>query len=800
MLTQRFTRLIFLASLMAGMHSTLFSSLEENPTALSHTANANYIHLPLSFEKNEGQTNDLVKYFSHKRDYSLYFTPDEVILALPNKSSSTVLKIQFIGASPNPVVQGMEEQESKSNYFIGNDSNQWLTNISHFAKVCYKDLYPGIDVVFYGNDEQLEYDICVAPGSDPQNIHMHIEGSKALSIDDSGNLQILTEDDQELLMLKPFVYQVSDGEKISIEGKFVLLAQQEISFLLGTYDTNKSLIIDPILSYSTFLGGSGDDMGFGITTDNKGNVYVTGSTNSPNFPVTAGAYQPTLIGSANCFITKLNIAGSKLVYSTYLGSSTFRGDTPAGIAVDSEGNAYVLGTTDSATFPTTMGAYQTDLKGLTNCFITKLNPTGSGLVYSTYLGGSAEDFGDVAGNIAIDSSGHAYVCGGTHSTDFPTTMDAYQGALAGTNTNCFITKFNTTGTNLVYSTYLGGSITSSNGDSAFGIAVDGSGNAYITGSAQSSNFPTTVGAFQTNLAGTTNCFVTKLNPTGSSLVYSTYLGGSIFDYGQSITVDGNGNAYVTGATGSSDFPFTDGAFQTSLNGTANAFVTKFNEIGSALVYSTYLGGSLQDDAFSIAIDSSGNSYVAGAASSPDFPITSNAFQSTLLGMYNCFITKLNNTGSNLVYSTYLGGNAEDIAQDIALDSSDNIYITGFTASTDFPVTANAFQTALPGALNAFISIFTFNSLPPSNFQGKATKNVFLSQTDYINQLSWTPNLDPGVIGYKIFRDGSLIAIIPASGPFVYDDHNRTKNEKYIYTIVSTNASGSDSQPSSITLN
>jgi len=625
-------------------------------------------------------------------------------------------------------VQGLEEQAAKSNYFIGNNPQKWQTNIANYTKVLYKEVYPGIDVLFYGNGQQLEYDICVAPGKKTQDIRLHLEGVKELSIDESGNLCILTEAEQTLHMQKPFIYQLIEDNKIAVDGQFTLLAKNEIGFDIGTYDTTQSLIIDPILGlqYSTYLGGNQDDEAFGIAVDNNGNAYVTGFASSPNFPTTGGAFQPTFSAKnngTNAFVTKLNSTLSGLVYSTYLGGSGEDGGNA--IAVDTSGRAYVTGFTSSSNFPTKSAYQKTFAKNATDnasVFVTKLNSTGSKLLYSTYLGGSGDDEGN---GIALDASSNAYVTGSTSSSNFPTTKGVFQKTLANqTGTNAFVSKINTTQKgkkSLVYSTYLGGS----GKDVGNAIAVRPSGRVYVTGFTRSPNFPTTPGAFQTTstkLVSThANVFVTKLNSNGSKLLYSTYLGGSGNDEGNGIAVDTVGNGYVTGFTSSSNFPTTPGAFQTTFanNASNNVFITKLNSQGSGLLYSTYLGGSGDDEGNGIAIDLVGNAYVTGFTSSSNFPTTPGT-QTTLGGAeYNAFLTKLNAAGSGLLYSTYLGGNnlgnfSDDEANAIAVDASGNAYVTGSASSSNFPTTPGAFQTTLaPGAtFNAFVAKFLFAGQTP----------------------------------------------------------------------------------------
>ncbi|MBF0568897.1 MAG: SBBP repeat-containing protein [Nitrospirae bacterium] len=696
-----------------------------NVPAESPSAAQSYGKLPIAFEANEGQTDPKVKYTAKGQGYTLFLTPQEFVLGMvthnaeKDKIKVAAVRIKFV-SSDTKTITGVDELEGKSNYFIGNDPQKWRTNVPTYQKVRYEEIYHGIDLVVYGNQRQIEYDFVVAPHADYKQISFRVEGAKTLKTDNGGNL-IIAAAGGKMLMHKPLVYQETDGLRQEIKGRYALGKGNLVSFNVAAYDKDKALVIDPTLAYSTYLGGSNSssygDRGNGIAVDSSGNAYVVGYAYSTDFPTTTGAYQTTLKANPNAFITKLNATGTALVYSTYLGGSgsggsSSYGDTGNAIAVDSSGNAYITGAAYSRDFPVTTGAYQTTLKGSNNAYITKLNAAGNALVYSTLIGGSNTNLGDSSYAIAVDSSGNAYITGTATSTDFPTTTGAFQTTLF--DRAAFVTKLNADGTALVYSTLLGGH----NTDYGWGIAVDSSGNAYVTGMAWSTDFPTTTGAFQTTQKGSNfNGFITKLNASGTALVYSTYLGGNSGDYGYSIAVDASGNAYVSGTAYSSDFPTTTGAFQTTLKGRSNAFITKLNTSGTALVYSTLLGGSsggpYADEGNGIAVDSSGNAYITGTTSSTDFPVTTGAFQSTLKGATNAFITKLNSTGTALVYSTFLGGsisgNLGDTGSGIAIDSSGDAYVTGFAKSTDFPTTTGAFQTTLKGAYNTFITKLSLSS-------------------------------------------------------------------------------------------
>jgi hypothetical protein len=614
--------------------------------------------------------------------------------------------MKLVGANVSATVTGAEELPGKSNYFIGNDPKKWRTNVPTYAKVRYHNVYPGVDLEYYGNQGgQLEYDFIVAPGADPGAITLDVgtHGHAPLRIARDGDL-VISAEGAEIRFHKPLVYQPDAGSSLVtrhlslIQGRFLLDAQNRIHFAPGPYDHTKPLVIDPVLTYSTYLGGSGGDWGYGIAVDSSGSAYVTGETASLDFP-TVDALQASnnSASQGTAFVAKLNPAGSALVYSTYLGGSG--GDASYSIAVGSSDNAYVTGRTYSTDFPIVNALQSSNLSSAVGGtgFVAKLNASGSALVYSTYLGGSVADAGR---GIAVDSSGNAHVTGYTLSTDFPVTPAAFK--TIGPSDTCnaltnpspcddaFVAELNAAGSALVYSTYLGGS----NYNAGFGIAVDSSGNAYVAGTTSSSDFPTAE-PFQATLHGSSNAFVTKLNASGSDLIYSTYLGGSNGDQGFGIAVDSSGSAYVTGYTSSSDFPTVNPLQPSSGSyGHFTGYVAKLNPTGSALVYSTYLGGSVAEKAFGIAVDSSGDAYVVGLTWSPDFP-TVNPIQAAnhaTGGLYpiTAFVAELNAAGSALIYSTYLGGSVQDTASGVAVDSSGNAYITGNTFSSDFP-TVNPFQ-------------------------------------------------------------------------------------------------------------
>ncbi len=656
-----------------------------------------YGKLPLSFEANQGQSNAQVKFLAHGPGYALFLTPTEAVLSLkktqplsksrrghsdkPRDPKGTVLRMQWAGANPTPRVVGQEELPGKVNYLLGKDPSKWRTGVPTYAKVKYEAVYPGVDLLYYGNQRQLEYDLVLAPGADPDALTLSFEGADRLEVDTGGELVVHTAGG-DLRMHKPLIYQEVEGVRRPIGGGYMRKNARQVGFQVAAYERARPLVIDPVLVYSTYLGGTDFDLGSGIAVDRFGQAYVTGVTDSDTM----------LGGSGDALVAKLNRAGSQLVYSTYLGGSGH--DLGIGIAVDRFGQAHVTGDTDSTDFPI-QDPLQPALGGCCDAFVAKLNRTGSKLVYSTYLGGTGFDDGS---GIAVDRFGRAYVTGRTWSTDFPT-QDPLQPALGGLS-DAFVAKLNRAGSKLVYSTYLGGT----DFDDGSGIAVDRFGRAYVTGRTFSTDFPIH-NPLQSALSGSfgPDAFVAKLNRAGSKLVYSTYLGGSDNDDGTDIAVDRFGRAYVTGSTFSTDFPIHN-PLQSALSGSfgPDAFVAKLNRAGPQLVYSTYLGGTGHDGGGGITVDHSGHAYVTGSTGSPDFP-TENPLQSASGGgCCDAFMAKLNRTGSKLVYSTYLGGNGYDVGNGIAVDRFGQAYVTGDTNSTDFPI-QNPLQSASGGFLDAFVA-------------------------------------------------------------------------------------------------
>ena len=709
-------------------HLSKTGDLTEPEGAVKIRVVEGYGKLPLHFEANQGQVDERVRFLSRGSGYNLLLTSNEAVLTLSrrennNENNSTAeredrkrggesliqtgtLRMRWEGANEEAKIEGVEGLVGKSHYLIGNDPKKWRSNISLYRKVRYRDFYPGVDLIYYGNQRQLEYDLIVMPEGDPNAIRLAIEGAEEVRVNEGGDL-VVRISGGEVIQHKPLIYQETEGKREIIRGGYVVenLGQKQdekgkvlISFKIDHFDREKPLIIDPYLVYSTYLGGWSSDRVYAIAVDSSGSAYVTGGTYSPDFP-TINPIQG-LNGNGDAFVTKLDPSGTALVYSTYLGgaNSNTTNDYGLGIAVDSSGNAYVTGLTGSTDFPTLNPIRATYGGGLSDGFVTKLDPSGSALVYSTYLGGNGNDYGE---RIVVDSSGNAYITGITESTNFPTSLNPFQPSNAG-DADAFVTKLGSYGA-LVYSTYLGGS----DWDGGLAIAVDDSGSAYVTGETYSYNFPTK-NPIQASLKGLySDAFVTKLDPSGTALVYSTFLGGKLpgdfgydIDYGTGIAVDDSGSAYVVGSTWCPDFP-TVNPIQASNAGNRDVFISKLNPPGTALLYSTYLGGSNDDNSTGIAVDSTGSVYITGFTKSTDFP-TVDPIQGSNAGYENAFVTKLNPSGSALVYSTYLGGNGYDSGYGIAADSSGAAYIAGSTSSTNFP-TVNPIQGSYAGGSDAFVT-------------------------------------------------------------------------------------------------
>lgn len=657
-----------------------------------------YRKAPLSFEANQGQFDPSVKFLARGPGYQLHLTPTEAVLSLKRDANATVnkqsekdfssrantrrpsrddaIRMRLLGARSNPLMRGEDVLPGKVNYLLGNEPRAWRTNVITYGKVKYEKVYQGIDLVYYGSQRQLEYDFHLEPGADPEAIRLGFEGVKGTEVDPAtGDLIMRLSGGAMVRQHKPVLYQEERGMRRPVEGRFVVRGRNQVGFEVGDYDKSRALVIDPVLVYATYFGGDGDEGTAGIAVDSAGSVYVTGFfSTSAGFPVTAGAFQTTqnnANGNGEIFITKFTPDGTGIVYSTLLGGSS--SDSSSGIAVDAAGNAYVVGWTVSPDFPV-RNAFQSTLRGFADPFVTKLNATGSDLLYSTFLGGSGNfDYGS---DIAVDASGNAYITGDTGSVDFPVTPGAYRTTHIRLldpvgDQDGFVAKLNTNASgaaSLVYSTFC--DVHSSYSNS---LDIDAAGNAYVTG-----NF------------SLQRARVQKLNAAGSALLYSFTLPDTGADssaglHPTAIAVDAGGHAYVTGLTNSPGLMIVNG-FQPAIGGGSfDGFLVKLNPSGTAILYSTYLGGNRLDVASAVAVDTAGNAYVVGDTSSVNFP-TRDAFQNFKIGEIrltgsDIFIAKINTNSAgadSLVFSTYYGATSYDeAASGVVVDAEGNIYVTGF---------------------------------------------------------------------------------------------------------------------------
>ncbi len=772
---------VVLLTALAALQLPTTPATPQVTPALEAQLKENFGKLPLSFEQNVGQTDASVHFFGRGPGYALYLTSTEAVMVLNGRTAAdappAVVRMQVLGGNAAPRVTGDDQQPGKVNYFLGNDPAQWHTNISTFGRVEYDEVYRGIDLVWYGNQDQLEYDFVVGPGADPSAIRLNISGAERVEIDGAGNL-VMHAGDQELRQHAPFVYQEVNSARQEVASRFALLTTHhaprtthQVSFAVGAYDAGRPLVIDPVLSYSTYLGGSGGDDVGGIAVDpSTGEALVTGSTFSADFP-TADPYQPALRGPADAFVARLRADGRTLAYATYLGGGG--ADQGHAIAVNpATGGAFITGETASADFPT-VNAFQPNYRGSGDTFTAWVQPDGAALVFSTYLGGSRADRGL---GIAVDpASGAAFLTGGTTSTDFPS-VNAVQGSNRG-NEDAFVARISDRFA-LLYSTYLGGGF----GDYGTGVAVDpATGNALVTGGTNSFNF-LTVNALLPNYRGLNDGFVARLTANGGALVYSTYLGGSNADYGHAIDVDPlTGAALVTGLTASADFP-TVNPLQPALRGPGDAFVTRLRADGRALLHSTYLGGSGYDYGEGLALDPlTGDALITGSTLSADFP-TVDALQPSLRGPGDAFVTRLRAGGAALAYSTYLGGGAGDSGSGIAFDPfTGDALVTGVTVSTDFPTTAGAFDRTCgtdgmcnPSTLEAHPDAFvTRIGAPPATYyyvypdSGQAAVGVPFDL--YVIALDAQFNVIPDYTGLILFYATDPLATTPSYYQFQRTD-------------------------------
>lgn len=708
-----------------------------------------YGNLPLVFEANQGQTDARANFLSRSSGYSVFLTGSGMTLGLRPSAPGALnpraaslagklskisqirqyeslvknqragsISIRFVGAAANPQYVGENPLSTKVNYFIGRDPSKWRRNIPTFGKVRYRNVYPGIDLVYYGNNRKLEYDFVLAAGADPSRIQFEVKGSDSLNVDANGNL-LLTKGGTKLLLQTPVVYQQSNGMQKRVSGSYVLRGSTHVGFNVGAYDATKPLVIDPVLVYSTYLGGSADDFATGVAVDSAGEAYLVGITDSPDFPAgqlgeNGGGGQFTM------FLTKVASDGSSLLWLDYFGSATGN-NAPSAIALDSTGNAYVTGDVEASDFPA-VNAYQSALAGSQDAFLTAFSADGASIQYSTYLGGAAlTDFGGSTAqygtSVAVDESTPgsplAIVAGVTAATDFPTTggqTSVSPDQFGDLGIYGFVTKFSTDGKNLVYSTYLAGNTLNTAACSGCfpdseiaGVAADSFGDAYVTGFTSTNNFPTTNSAFDTAYPGSgvdDVGFVSKIDLAGA-LVYSTYLGGEDSSYLEAIAVDSGGSAYVTGYdTADDNFPVvTTTICDPGVSACNGAVIAKLSPSGNSLVYSTFIGTANNMAGQAIQVDTNGNAFIVGSDTGLNLTNQIEGYS----GSGDVVVAEVAPNASSLEMATFLGGQGLDIASAMALDSNGAVYVTGVTQSADFPTTSGVAQNAFGGSFDAFLS-------------------------------------------------------------------------------------------------
>jgi Abnormal spindle-like microcephaly-assoc'd, ASPM-SPD-2-Hydin/Beta-propeller repeat len=706
--------------------AALASSVFGSPTPESHahvrpatSASAeSRPQLPLSFEENVGQTDPGVKFIARAGAYTAYFSRTDVVLTL----SSEVVRIGLRGAALTASVEPAQPESGVSNYLIGNDPKRWYRNIRHFGEVRYAGVYRGVDLVYHGNQTQLEQDFVLAAGADAKQIQLRITGARNMSITPAGDLRIATRNGN-LVLRRPIAYQELNGQRTLVAADFTLCSRNTVRVRVAGYDHTRPLIVDPVLDYSTFIATAQVFGARSIAADSAGNAYFVGATApADNYPTTSGAYETAAPSGATmmAFVTKMNATGTALVYSTFIGGSG--GTGAVAIALDAQGDAFVTGDTNATNFPVTANAFQnTAAKG--GVFLAELDSTGANLLYSTYLAGSQG--GENPVSLALDSNKNAYILGRTYDLDFPVTPTAFQASnptnLSNPNKGTiFLTRLDPSKNGsaaLIYSTFLGGTTV----EFPESVAVDSAGNAYMTGNTASSDFPTTPSAYSSapnNQYG--DVFLTRIDTTKSgaaSLSYSTYFGGAYNTYGTASDVGGavlvqpNSVAAVVGYSyaNTGGFPTTPNALDTTGNAPwSKTFLARFDttKSGSAsLLYSTLWGGTTSDLVFAGAIDAAGNLYMTGTTSSSDFPTSAGAPMALYPGKQCTFVTEFDPTGATVLFSTYWGGDQlpGSAAYGMAVDTASpaNVYISGETAPT-FPVTPGAYQTKFQGGSDSFV--------------------------------------------------------------------------------------------------
>jgi hypothetical protein len=673
--------------------------------------------IPAWFEPNQGLHGGEVKYYSRGAGYTVSLEESGAVLSLVNETTPASLKIALVGGNPNPAVEGVDRLASRTDYFLGNQPSAWKRNVPHFARVRYRNSYPGIDMVYFGSGKRLEYDFVVSPGADPSRIRLRFGGADSVRLDQTGSL-VIGVGGREVRQPRPVVYQdtIVGGERrrVNVEGRYILARNREVRFSLGSYDRRLPLVIDPVLVYAGYFGGTGYDVPTGIAVDRSGNVWLTGTTRSTIVPPQAQApYQTTPPGATDVFVAELSIQQSgqaSLLYWGYLGGAN--SDYGGPIAVDDAGNVYLAGSTYSDDFPVTANALQSTNTGLQDVFVAKLNPQADGkasLVYGTFFGGT--DY-DTATALTVDATGNIIVTGYTASKAIasivPGTYLAYQQG----GWDAFILKVNpaaAAGTAPLLATFYGGTST----DVANGVAVDASGAIYISGYTMSDNLPLAGNSYRSTYSGAGDLFVAKFDPTKSGLdmlVYASYLGGSKLNVSTGMALDAAGGVWLTGYTFSDDFPVTPNAYQTAFaGGQSDAFLVRLNlsaPPAGFLTYSTYFGGSGADVGYGLALAGSGKVAIAGYTFSDNLPLKdalpASQARSRVADAFLALLDTSKSGAAALVYSTYFGGTSTDVATRIVAGPSGALYVAGYTGSVNLPVTDGSQKANPPGGLTGFL--------------------------------------------------------------------------------------------------
>jgi hypothetical protein len=752
--------------------------------ALAQTAPAEAVarqflqQAPMAFSRLPAAPGQEVAYIAHGPGYAVRLTQQSAtFLVAQPQDAKTLIDIRPVSANPQPRLEGIARQSSRSNYFAGVDPAHWRGNVTSYGAVRYRNVYPGIDLVYHGQGPRLEYDFTIAPGAHAERIRLDFRGGDGLRLDGEGNLRISVARG-ELVQHAPIAYQdIDDGRRVRVPARYALMQGPDhrtlVRFDVGRYDTSRELVIDPVLSYASYIGGTGGDAVAAVSVDKAGNIYLVGTSDSFNFPITSGKEPPNITchtgGDDACrapeqthaFVMKLDPSGARIIFSTFLQGSA--ADAGTAIAVDPIGNVYVTGSTASTDFPVTPGAWRpTKPSGSPNAFVAKLSPLGV-LAYSTYIGGTGASIGHA---IAVDGSGNAYITGSTTAADFPTTAGAAQPQTPDLahRGDAFVTKLNAAGTAAVYSTFLGGQGI----EVGLGIAVDETGSAYIAGQTDSADFPAAAGAVRSPAKGLSDAFVVKVSPDGSAWIYATLLGGKDVDAATAIAIDVAHAAYITGNTASADFPATPGALQPHLAGSSDAFVAKLNAAGSALVYATYLGGTYGAQGQAVAVDAAGHAYIVGTSGSRDFPVTPQAVQPQLAGRADAFVSELDDDGSRLLYSSFLGGSETDSGFGLAVNSAGEMIavgstVTGLIRPNYFPVTANALQPKYGG------TCLVWGPLPfCMSFAGDGFIAITAAQT-FVSGTMVAVSDDPAIAGQPLNISAFVSGDHPTGNLTFFDD-------------------------------